>query len=205
MLNIFTFDFLLLAISLLVAITIHEFSHALVADKLGDPTPRSMGRLSLNPFVHLDPLGTLALFFIRFGWGKPVPIDSYNFKNPRRDEILVSLAGPLSNLIFAIISAILLRFIPFGIFLYFIQINLMLGVFNLLPIPPLDGSKIFLNLLSVEKSIKWQEAFDKYGMVLIFILIFLPIGNTSIIFKIMNPIVNFLMHFYLSQFAGLSI
>jgi Zn-dependent protease len=205
MLNIFTFDFLLLAISLLVAITIHEFFHAFIADKLGDPTPRSMGRLSLNPFVHLDPLGTLALFFIRFGWGKPVPIDSYNFKNPRRDEILVSLAGPLSNLLFAVICAIILRFIPSPIFLYFIQINLMLGVFNLLPIPPLDGSKIFLNLLSIEKSIKWQEAFDKYGMILIFALIFLPIGNSSIIFKIMTPIVNFLMRFYLNQFAGLNI
>jgi Zn-dependent protease len=150
-------------------------------------------------------LGTLALFLIHFGWGKPVPIDSYNFKNPRRDEIFVSLAGPLSNLILAIVCALIFRFLPFSIFLHLIQMNLMLGVFNLLPIPPLDGSKIFLNLLSVEKSIKWQEAFDKYGMILLFILIFLPINGSNIIFKIITPIINFLMRFYLIQFAGLSI
>lgn len=203
--NIFTLEFLYLAISLIIAITIHEFFHAFAADKLGDPTPRSMGRLSLNPLVHLDPLGTLALFFVRFGWGKPVPIDSYNFKNPRRDEIIVSLSGPLSNLLLAAICAFLLRFIPLVIIFYLIQINLMLGIFNLLPLPPLDGSKIFLNLLSVEKSIIWQEAFEKYGMILIFILIFLPIGGSSIILKIIMPIANFFMRFYLSLFAGLNI
>ena len=203
--NIFTIEFVYLALSLIVAITIHEFFHAFAADKLGDPTPRSMGRLSLNPLVHLDPLGTLALLFVRFGWGKPVPIDSYNFKNPRRDEIIVSLAGPLSNLLLAALCALLLRFIPIAIIFYFIQINLMLGVFNLLPLPPLDGSKIFLNLLSVEKSIIWQEAFEKYGMILIFILIFLPIGGSSIILRIIMPIVSFLMRFYLNLFAGLNI
>lgn len=203
--NIFTLEFLYLAISLIIAITIHEFFHAFAADKLGDPTPRSMGRLSLNPLVHLDPLGTLALFFVRFGWGKPVPIDSYNFKNPRRDEIIVSLSGPLSNLLLAAICAFLLRFIPLVIIFYLIQINLMLGIFNLLPLPPLDGSKIFLNLLSVEKSIIWQEAFEKYGMILIFILIFLPIGGSSIILKIIMPIANFFMRFYLNLFAGLNI
>ena len=95
-------DIVFSAIGLLIAVTIHEFSHALTADRLGDPTPRAMGRLTLNPLAHLDPLGTLMIFIAHFGWGKPVPIDPYNFKNPRRDEILVSLAGPTSNFIFMI-------------------------------------------------------------------------------------------------------
>ncbi len=89
--------------SLLIAVTIHEFSHAFVADRLGDPTARSYGRLTLNPLAHLDPLGTIMLFIAHFGWGKPVPIDPYNFKYPRRDEILVSFAGPLSNFILALV------------------------------------------------------------------------------------------------------
>ncbi|PJC79740.1 site-2 protease family protein [Candidatus Shapirobacteria bacterium CG_4_8_14_3_um_filter_35_11] len=185
---------------LLIAVTIHEFSHALTADRLGDPTPRAMGRLTLNPLAHLDPLGTLMIFIAHFGWGKPVPIDPYNFKNPRRDEILVSLAGPTSNFIFMIAISLIIRFIPMSIFSYvlytFAITNLYLGVFNLLPIPPLDGSKVFLNLMSVEKSYEWQKAFDRYGFFIVAACLFLPVGGSNIISLIVTPIVQFLSNLF---------
>lgn len=194
-------------ICLIIAITIHEFSHALAADKFGDPTPRSMGRLSLNPLAHADLIGTILLPLMgmitsvpTIGWAKPVIIDPFNFRHPKRDEIIVSLAGPLSTLILAIIVSLFLRFanIPNGIFSYIsyilIVINVSLFVFNLLPIPPLDGSKIFLNLLPTESSIKWSEAFDRYGFVLLIVLLFLPIfGNNTLINSIISPIASFIL------------
>ncbi|OIP87516.1 hypothetical protein AUK05_01135 [Candidatus Shapirobacteria bacterium CG2_30_35_20] len=193
-------DIVFSAIGLLIAVTIHEFSHALTADRLGDPTPRAMGRLTLNPLAHLDPLGTLMIFIAHFGWGKPVPIDPYNFKNPRRDEILVSLAGPTSNFIFMIAISLIIRFIPMSIFSYvlytFAITNLYLGVFNLLPIPPLDGSKVFLNLMSVEKSYEWQKAFDRYGFFIVAACLFLPVGGSNIISLIVTPIVQFLSNLF---------
>jgi len=193
-------DIVFSAIGLLIAVTIHEFSHALTADRLGDPTPRAMGRLTLNPLAHLDPLGTLMIFIAHFGWGKPVPIDPYNFKNPRRDEILVSLAGPTSNFIFMIAISLIIHFIPVSIFSYvlytFAITNLYLGVFNLLPIPPLDGSKVFLNLMSVEKSYEWQKAFDRYGFFIVAACLFLPVGGSNIISLIVTPIVQFLSNLF---------
>ncbi|PJA51137.1 site-2 protease family protein [Candidatus Shapirobacteria bacterium CG_4_9_14_3_um_filter_36_12] len=193
-------DIVFSAIGLLIAVTIHEFSHALTADRLGDPTPQAMGRLTLNPLAHLDPLGTLMIFIAHFGWGKPVPIDPYNFKNPRRDEILVSLAGPTSNFIFMIAISLIIRFIPMSIFSYvlytFAITNLYLGVFNLLPIPPLDGSKVFLNLMSVEKSYEWQKAFDRYGFFIVAACLFLPVGGSNIISLIVTPIVQFLSNLF---------
>lgn len=193
-------DIVFSAIGLLIAVTIHEFSHALTADRLGDPTPRAMGRLTLNPLAHLDPLGTLMIFIAHFGWGKPVPIDPYNFKNPRRDEILVSLAGPTSNFIFMIAISLIIRFIPMSIFSYvlytFAITNLYLGVFNLLPIPPLDGSKVFLNLMSIEKTYEWQQAFDRYGFFIVAACLFLPVGGSNIISLIVTPIVQFLSNLF---------
>lgn len=188
------------ALALIVAITIHEFSHALAADKLGDPTPRSLGRLSLNPLRHLDPIGTLALIFFGFGWGKPVPIDPYNLQHPKRDEAIISLAGPVSNLILALIISLLVKFLPLNnisiLFLsILVQINVVLAVFNLLPLPPLDGSKIFLALLPQDKSLQWQEAFEKYGFVLIIVLLFLPIGGSNIISLIIGPIIQTVLRF----------
>jgi len=188
------------ALALIVAITIHEFSHALAADKLGDPTPRSMGRLSLNPLKHLDPIGTIALIFLGFGWGKPVPIDPYNLQHPKRDEAIISLAGPISNLILALIISLIVRFLPLNnisiLFLsILVQMNVVLAIFNLLPLPPLDGSKIFLALLPQDKSIQWQEAFEKYGFVLIIVLLFLPIGGSNIISLIISPIIQTILRF----------
>ena len=196
MVNILSF------IALIISITIHEFCHALVADRLGDPTPRSQGRLSLNPIAHADPIGTILLPLLSImtgiatiGWAKPVMIDPYNFQKPKRDEILVSLAGPIGNLILASICAFIFRFLGIQNILLelLILINVSLAVFNLLPIPPLDGSKIFLNLLPTEKSIQWQDVFDRYGFILLIILVFLPINGTPIFQTIMSPIVKFVL------------
>jgi len=186
-------------ISLIIAITIHEFSHALAADRLGDPTPRSQGRLSLNPLKHLDPIGTLMIFLVHFGWGKPVVIDPYNFKNPKKDEMIVSIAGPASNLILAILLSIIFRLLPLNflsalIISTIIQLNVLLAVFNLIPIPPLDGSKILLNLLPTHLSEQWQEIFNQYGFILLIILLFLPIVNGStLVSVIMTPTMDFIL------------
>lgn len=184
-------------ISLVLALTIHEFSHAFVADKFGDPTPRTHGRVSLNPLKHLDFLGTVMLFIVNFGWGKPVPIDPYNLT--KREEILVGLAGPASNFVLAIFFALVIQFIPLSIFIIFIQTNLVLGIFNLLPIPPLDGSKILLNILPEEQSIQWQEAFEQYGFLLLAVLLFLPVGGSNIIHLIISPILSFLLRLLLGN------
>jgi Zn-dependent protease len=174
---------------LVIAITIHEFAHSFVADKLGDPTPRAYGRLSLNPLRHLDPLGILALIFFRIGWGKPVPVDSSNFRNPKRDEILVSISGPLSNFLLALLSSFALKYISgytlIALLSSFIQLNIFLGIFNLLPIFPLDGSKIFLNLLPIEKSVLWQQDSEKYGYIIILLLFY-----TGLLLKIINFLAN---------------
>jgi Zn-dependent protease len=197
-------DFLLqtifLALFLIPAITIHEFSHAWVADYFGDPTPRSYGRLSLNPLRHLDPLGTLMLLFVHFGWGKPVPIDPYNLT--KKEETLVALAGPGSNLLMAVLFSTVLHFLSLNplfilILRQFVYFNIALAVFNLLPLPPLDGSKLFLNLLPEQQAVEWQSVFDQYGIFLLAILLFLPIGGSNIIGLVISPIINFLLHLLL--------
>lgn len=173
---------IIVLISLLIAITIHEFFHALAADKLGDPTPRAYGRLTINPLAHLDLLGTLMMFIAHFGWGKPVPIDPYNFRNPRRDEIIVSLAGPFSNFLLAFIFS----HFPGSLAYILTYTNLYLGIFNLLPIPPLDGSKVLLNLLPQETAINTEHVFERYGFILIALLIV-----SGLLPQILNPIFSF--------------
>lgn len=193
--------FIITLISLLLAITIHEFSHAFVADYLGDPTPRLAGRLKLDPRVHLDMLGLLFLFFFGFGWGKPVPFDPYNLKNPRKDAALISIAGPASNLIFALFLSLILRFFalfPTTIFsslssiLFFpiIYLNIVLGVFNLLPIHPLDGFKIVGGILPEEKAKEWYQL-ERYGMIFLLMLI-IPLGRSSMLDMIVRPAISFL-------------
>jgi Zn-dependent protease len=180
-------------IALIIAITIHEFSHALTADRLGDPTPRSQNRVSLNPLNHLDPVGTIMMLLVHFGWGKPVPIDPYNFAHPKRDEMLVAVAGPGSNLILAGILSIIWHFFPSQIIIIFVYINVALAVFNFLPIPPLDGSKIFLNLLPVDKAVEWEAAFERYGFFILVVLLFLPVGGSNIISLAISPIINIIL------------
>lgn len=177
-------------IIILIVITVHEFSHAAAADLMGDPTPRLAGRLSLNPIKHIDPIGFLMLLLVRFGWAKPVPINPYNFKDPVRGEMLVSFAGPLSNFLCAWVVAVLMRFFPAAFYwneyvqviaANFIWFNLALGVFNLLPIPPLDGSHILEPFIPYE----YRQMLEQYGFfILIFILIFPPTSN--LLFYVIN-------------------
>jgi Zn-dependent protease len=168
-------------LALVVGITVHEFSHALAATYQGDPTPQSQGRLSLNPLRHLDPLGTLFLLFAGFGWGKPVQFNPRFLKNPRLGSVIVGLAGPAANLLLIIIFGVLLRVFALqdwidaesGLFIFLsslLLMNLVLLVFNLIPIPPLDGSKVLLALLPRRLShvALWLE---RSGPMLLFALI----------------------------------
>ena len=159
-------EIVLSALAVLLILTIHEYSHAFAAYKLGDNTAKNMGRLSLNPLKHLDPIGAVCMILFHFGWAKPVPIDPRNFKNPKRDFAITALAGPLSNMIFAFISAFFIVLVEslyirvgeinsftsqliinlFTFLVIFHQINIGIGLFNLIPIPPLDGSRI-LNVI----------------------------------------------------------
>ena len=182
------------AFSLLIAITVHEFSHALMANRLGDPTAKRMGRLSLNPIKHLDPLGTLMLLLVGFGWGKPVPINPGYFRmNPRRGMALSAFAGPLSNLALAAVLGVIIRsgavawhspweYTPFlswepgwvaaDIIGYIILYNLILAVFNFIPIAPLDGFNILVGILPRRQS-EALARLEQYGPILLLVLVFL--------------------------------
>lgn len=175
---------------LFIAIIFHELAHGYTAYKLGDPTAKEAGRLTLNPLKHIDIVGFLFMLVFKFGWAKPVPINPSYFKKRKRDTILVSLAGPLTNFVIAIISAFIIstNIIKNSIFIDILIItlwyNIMLGVFNLLPFPPLDGSKVVASILPV----KWEYKFYKYERYLYLILVFLVISNT--IDKILGPLIN---------------
>jgi len=187
---------LLLSIpAVLWAITFHEFCHGYAAYKLGDPTAMRSGRLTLNPLAHLDPLGALMLLIARFGWARPVPIDPRYFRNPARDMVLVSLAGAAGNLATAFGVGFLMRVLPTSILMnpaalnflvLMVFINLGLAVFNLLPVPPLDGSKI----LYVFLPLRWMKGFyflERYGMLILMLLVIL-----GVVQRVMSPIVLFI-------------
>ena len=173
-------EMIIFTIVILFAITIHEFSHAATAEMLGDPTPRLAGRLSLNPIKHIDPIGFIMFFLVRFGWAKPVPINPYNFRDPVKGEMVVSFAGPASNILAAWLTASLIKIFPAIVlssgYMHralsdFIWINLALAVFNLIPVPPLDGSHILEPFIPYQ----WKRISEQYGFfILIFILIFPP-------------------------------
>ena len=179
---------------ILIAISIHEFAHAWVADRLGDPTPRLDGRLTLNPLAHLDPIGTLALLLIGFGWGKPVAIDPYNLRRPRRDQALIALAGPASNLLATLAATAIYHLFPnsqfFHLIFTFAAINLSLALFNLLPLAPLDGSKIILGFLPPEKAIEWEAFVASYSLPLL-LLALLPLFGPSLINRLLGPLISF--------------
>ena len=179
--------------ALIIAITIHEFAHAFLADRLGDPTPQLQGRLSLNPLKHLDPVGSLMLLFFRFGWGKPVEFDPYNLRHPRRDAALISLAGPAVNLVLATLLALILKFSPSSLFSVFlipiILININLAIFNLLPVPPLDGAKILYGFLPRDWADEYNDFMGRYGTILLILLIIL-IGGSSLAINLILPVIN---------------
>ena len=195
-------SFIFYIVSLFVALSVHEASHALAADKLGDPTPRLDGRISLNPLRHIDLTGLLFMLFFGFGWGKPVMFDPFNLKNPRRDAALISLAGPASNMVFALCLSILLRsfnflhlslFSTIGFYLFYplITINLTLGIFNLLPIHPLDGFKIVGGALPEDQAHDWFQL-QRFGMIFLLLLI-IPLGQSSMLDVILQPILKFVI------------
>ena len=193
----------------LICLPIHEFAHAFTADRLGDPTPRRAGRLTLNPLAHLDPFGTIALLLVRFGWAKPVPVNPFNLRDKKGGMAIVAIAGPTANLILCLLFAGITRlvmFIPAGTesaahalyitvnVLYGISyINLALAVFNLLPIPPLDGSKILYFFLPNRISYKIQQ-YEFYITIAFLALLLLgnfgilPFGLGDLLFLIIRPI-----------------
>lgn len=170
--------------AILIAVSLHEFAHGYVSYKLGDPTPKATGRLSLNPLAHLDPVGTICLLFFHFGWAKPVQVNPYYYKDKKRGMALVGLAGPMMNFLIALICAFAIEVILkvtggyggdvivfiFKLFNYTYIINIGLGVFNLIPFPPLDGAKIIGALLPEEKYFKFMK-YERYGQLIIFALL----------------------------------
>jgi Zn-dependent protease len=214
---------IVVAIMLLIGLPVHEFSHARAAFRLGDGTAKLFGRLTLNPIAHFDPVGgtLLALTFIGsaatggaigFGWAKPTPVNPLNLEGGRRGEAIVAAAGPISNLVLAIAGAIPLRYlinnpelidqlggtggIVFQVLFLFVQINLLLMVFNLIPIPPLDGSKVMFAFMDRRTEYQIRPFLEQWGFFILLALLFIPPGNSiggRIIIPIIDGIFSFLV------------
>lgn len=191
-------DFISLIIALVIAITFHELAHALTAVYLGDITPKLEGRVSLNPLNHLDPLGSLFILIAGFGWGKPVPFNPNFVKYGRWGTALVGVAGPLTNIFVAFVFILALKtgLIPayfVQLFLIIIFINILLAVFNLLPIPPLDGSKILQAFIPESKQ-HYIETIERQGpIILLFIIILDRVLGLGILSSILTPLFNFVL------------
>lgn len=197
---------LLILPGIIIGLSFHEAAHAWVSYKLGDPTPKLQGRVTLNPLAHIDPVGFIALLFIGFGWGIPVEIDPRHYKNRRSGELLVSLAGVTANLITAVIFALIFRLaeshmsyafyqgagqVLMQILLYVVYINLVLMVFNLIPVPPLDGFGVVTQLFRLERY-EWYWKIYQYGQPILLILIIFNIPS-----KIIGPVTNILLNLLL--------
>lgn len=178
--------------ALIIAAAGHEYAHAKAADLLGDPTPRMMGRLTMNPFVHLDLVGSLALIIGGFGWAKPVIVNPTNFKDPRTDDMIVSIAGPMANILMAFIAYVIMRSLDvvglleneslYLVLLLIVVYNINFAILNMMPIPPLDGSHILMNFLPL----KWQVRIARFSIVSLLILI--AILNSPIATRIFVPL-----------------
>lgn len=207
---------LLLAVpAILIALTFHEFAHGYVAYRFGDPTAKHAGRLTLNPLAHLDPMGTIMIFIIHFGWAKPVPVDPRYLGNPKRDMMWIAAAGPLMNLALALLTGIIIRIfiaaglaggpsggtlgIVFQMLYYSLYINLALAFFNLLPIPPLDGSKILAGLLPHKYAPTLYLIESKGPMILFGIIMFGWITGFHVLGVVIGPFINI----FSSIFAGI--
>jgi len=192
--------FLIFLFILLISVAVHEYAHALAADLLGDPTARAQGRLTINPLVHIDLVGLLFILFWGFGWGKPVPYDPFNLRDPDKDGAKIAFAGPLSSLSLAIFGAVIIRLVDNSFidsFLsYLVLLNTYLGVFNLLPIHPLDGFQVVAGLLPDNQREEWY-GLRRYG-ILILLLLLLPIANgQSALFTVIEPIVKLILNWLL--------
>ena len=203
-LNIFGF-----IIALIIAISVHEFSHALLAYRLGDNTAKNQGRLTLNPKAHLDPMGTIMIVFAGFGWGRPTPVSPWNLRiGEKAGMAVVSVAGPISNLIVALVTGIIFQFYMNSgsdsiqvarILLTVIQLNLVLAIFNLLPIAPLDGFKIVLGLLPRDAALSFAKT-ERYGMMILVLVIMGDVFlNIGILGRVISPVISFLMRLVIGQ------
>jgi Zn-dependent protease len=212
-------DIAIQVIVVVFSITFHEFSHALSAYKLGDDTAKRAGRLTLNPISHLDIIGALMLFFVHIGWAKPVPINPYNFKNLKTGTALSAAAGPISNFIIAAVCALIFRFIEAGnllttaynpfltasififtkIVYYAVFMNLALGLFNLIPLPPLDGSKILGGFLSDEMYFKYTAKEQQGAIILMIIMAVSFIFKIPIFGMIIDAPLQFMVHLFLGN------
>ena len=194
----------------IIGLTVHEFSHAFVAAKLGDDTARAQGRITLNPFYHIDPVGMIFILFAGFGWAKPVQFDMRKLKSPKRDRILIALAGPLSTLLLGILFLFIIKlFFAFSyslpdmvyeillrLLFYISVINLGLFIFNMLPIPPLDGSHVFLSGLNLSSEV--ERNITKYGTLALFVIIIIENRSGIDLIPIStftNWIVNIFFHY----------
>ena len=205
---------LLIAPPILLALTFHEYAHAYIAYRYGDDTAKQHGRLTLNPLRHLDPLGTIMIFIVHFGWAKPVPVNPYRLRNPKKDMLWISAAGPLANMVLALASGLLIRVLHnsgvtpdgqtaigllFFMLVMSLQINLALAVFNILPIAPLDGSKILSGLMPARYE-KWIYFLQRYGpFILIGLILFSQVTGVSVLGKLVWPFVDF----FSQIFAGI--
>lgn len=187
--------FILIAVPLLYAVIFHELAHGWVAYRLGDPTAKSRGRLSLNPLKHLDPMGTLMLFLFGFGWAKPVPVNFNQLRHRRKDMILVSAAGIVTNMLLAFIALFVYRLLSLPssgiaaqLLYYFARINIILAAFNLIPLPPLDGSKILLGFAPQEVR-NFIFRIERYGLLIIIALLYLGV---------LDPVISFMEWLILS-------
>ena len=200
-----TIFFLVLAFLIILAfvISLHEAAHAYFANLLGDPTARLLGRVSLNPAVHIDPVGTvilpILLFIVSqgrfvFGWAKPTPINPLNFQHPRRDSAIVAFAGPASNFAVAVVFSVIFRVFPSEIILFLVTINLVLGLFNLIPVPPLDGYKVLLGLLPREAALR-LATIESYGPVVLILFLF-------VFFRFLSPVLISLINTLLNLLVG---
>lgn len=198
---------------LLFSLTVHEMAHAITADWFGDPTARRLGRISLNPAVHIDPVGTLLLPLLGlfaggfvFGWAKPVPVNPANLKNHRQDFLVIAAAGPASNILMAVAASVLLGTVPGGLGasegipgalatfgFAMVQLNLLLAVFNMLPIPPLDGGNVLAGILPEALAASYDRLLRPYGFVILLVLM-----ATGWLYRLIGPPLSFLMGWLLS-------
>lgn len=193
-------------LGVMVAMTVHEWAHAFAAYKLGDPTAKNLGRMSLDPLKHMDPIGTICLVLFGFGWARPVMVNPRNLKNYRRDDAIISLAGPIMNLLtaFLFLGIYFLVLYTFGItneivlniLNYIISINLGLGIFNLIPIPPLDGFHV-INSIFIRRSFKVVEFLQRYGFIILLVLL-----ASGVLTNIMTVVENWILNGFFS-FWGL--
>ena len=189
-----------IAIALIVGITFHEFSHAFVADTLGDHRPRALNRVNLNPVNHIDPVGALVFILAGFGWGKPVPVNVYALRPGRIGMAFVSLAGPIANVVVAVVGAILYRVLdiagisglPIQIVEWVVYFNLVLAILNLIPIPPLDGYNTLLSFLP-PRAVFTVQRYAAYGIIVLLVLILIPNSPLSVLLRLANPLTDALI------------